>query len=440
MFDSIKNLFNRDIKSTKNCRSDNMFLHNMLAVSNGILRPIDAIDMYLNVAPVADAVNMITDEVKHILPLLFNTKTNEFIDEHPILDLLDNPNTNMNYSSFIEIFCMYLYVTGNNFMVATGPENRPPLELFIIPPQDISITPSSIDGGAQSYMASGGGTYSRPESALDKSRYRFFLDNQSGIRTSELWHSKIASPISSFGAFGGQSNSLFGLSPLTPHQYNLQLYIECNIHNISVLKRGGLPSLIMNLKNTVDDDQYQRLTEQLEHFHSGSNNAGRKMIVEGSEIEIQELKSDAKDMDFQNLQKMVTQDLFRAYKIPPAMVAEEAMKFNNYKESKVSFYESSVLKKLDKIFSELTQFLMHRYPNSENLVLTYNRNAIPELEPERMDNLKTQSELGILSINEMRKELQLRSIVGGDDVYVNSNQIPVADASSETKIPDESFT
>lgn len=430
MFEAIKSLYKskpKRVKSHATGFSDFTRLLTSGLVEHRQLTPEMAVRAFLEVAPIADSVTLITDEFGSIKPIVVNKRTGEEVENHPVLDLLDNPNTNVTYSQFIKEFGMFLLTTGNNFIIATGPINRPPVSLFIEPAQNISIMPSEVDGLAKTYIVTGGGDYVRPtDGQLTKQSFRFFLTNGSALQESEISQCKLPTLLSGVSSTGGSHTALFGMSPLTPHWFDIELYKESNIHNISLLKRGGLPSLIVVSKNPLSDEQYQRMEKSLEQFHSGANNAARKMLVEGEELEIITVTNSNRDMDFEKLRQSVESSLSAAYKIPPALTSKERMTFNNLQVARTMFYESSVLNKLDVILAHLSSFLLIRYPNSADLMITYNRNTIPELEPERIAKLKEQNELGVNTINELRQEISFDEVAGGDDVYRAVSDIPVA--------------
>lgn len=430
MFETIKSVYQsapKNVKSHATGFSDFTRLLTSSLVEHRQLTPLMAVDVFLEVAPVADSVTLITDEFGSIKPVVVNRRTGEEVDKHPVLALLDNPNTNVTYSQFIKEFGMFLLTTGNSFVIATGPTDRPPVNLFIEPAQNVSIMPSGVDGLAKVYTVTGGGNYVRPtDGQLTKQAFRFFLENASALNEAELSQCKLPTLLSGVASSGGSHTALFGMSPLTPHWFDIQLYKESSIHNISLLKRGGLPSLIVVSKNPLSDEQYQKMEKSLERFHSGANNAARKMVVEGEELEIIPITNSNRDMDFEKLRQNVEESIAAAYKIPPALSSKDRMTFSNLQVARTMFYESSVLNKLDVVLAHLTSFLLSRYPNSEDLMITYNRNTIPELEPERIAKLKEQQELGVNTINELRKELSFDDAAGGDDIYRLNTQIPVA--------------
>lgn len=437
MFNKIKSMFAS--KSHNSIDSCGFVLPGMQYSNFKHLSPSEAVDIYGSVSPVADAINKIVKEIKTIEPKVKDTKNDVFLDTHPILDLLDNPNTNKDYSSFIEEFSLFLLITGNTFTVASGPVNRPPSSVTIIPSQDISIESSSKDGMAKTYRVNGGGRYTRSDNVgLSKESYRFFLEGGGPFDEAEMWQTKLATPFSGVSVGSGSSTALYGLSPLATHYYDIQLYTASSVHNISILERGGLPSLILSMKNSMSEDQFEQLQKQLDRFQNGPTNAGRKMLVEGGEIEITQLQSDSRDMDFESLRKEVTTSLFRAYDIPAPLMNEDTMSFNNLEVARTMFYEASVLNNVDFIFSQLTLFLMGRYPNSENLIITYDRNNIPELAPGRINMVKTQSELGVYSINEIRKLLDLDPAAGGDDLYKPASEVPIATTEGDFTLSDNS--
>jgi len=401
-------------------KSVNNFFSNICRSRKNQIRVIEldraqAIPYYLQIGPVADAVDLVSSEIANIVPVMQDTKSGVFIEDHPLLTLLDNPNTNETYSDFIKQFVLFYLVTGNNYLLATGPVGVPPVELSVIRPQTVTITPSDKDGRAQTYIVTGAADFER-----NGSQFRFFTRDQ----TAEIYQSKIVNPRTGTSA-SAESEALYGLSPLTPHIYDLELYRSVCIHNIALLKNGARPSTVFQAKNKLTEEQQKQMQASLEQWYEGEANAGRPVVVGGG-FDIEVLNETARDMDYATLKRQVTESIFRTYKIPLPLISSESMTLSNYTQANLVFYLSAVLPLLNYIFQQITNFLLPRYPRSDGLILTYKSETVLALEPLRMQRLKDLDALKITTINEMRLLLNFGELAGGTDVYRPATDIPVA--------------
>jgi hypothetical protein len=110
---------------------------------------------------------------------------------------------------------------------------------------------------------------------------------------------------------------------------------------------------------------------------------------------------------------------------------------DNFDKSMIAFYDQAVLPIANRIFSELTNFLMPRYGGNEDLILSYDVGDITALEPRRNEQMKVLKDLGIFTINQLRAETGADPLQGGNAIYGASMQIALAtDPADESILPD----
>lgn len=384
------------------------------AFSSSLTSNIDpkrALYYYETVAPVNTAIDIISDEIAGLDIVLQEQGSEELIYMHPALDLLEKPNADVVRDEFMKQLAAFYLLTGNAYIVASGPVNRPPLELAIVNPTSVEVKLGD-DGYAQSLIIwnQDGSSIKYDRKEVD-GRFRYYHGGDL-----ELWH------IRSFSPGYGRGEGL-GLSPLAPIALEIEQYIEASIHNLSLLKRGARPSGAVKVTEMLTDDQYQRLQNQLERFYSGSHNAGRSMILEGGDF-IQMSQSN-KDMDFAELKRTITETIYRSLNIPLVMVSTSAATYNNLELAQLSLYDNSVLPVMDRLLLELTTMLMYRFERKRSLRLVYDKDEITALEPRRTEQVRKLKETGVLTVNEIRRQIGYEPVPGGDTLYINSNQVPL---------------
>lgn len=376
------------------------------------LSAYQALMYYQKTAPLFTAIDTIGKEVQTIQPYVFDTKKQEYVKDHPILDLLKKPNTDSTYSEFIYKFLAFYIITGNNYTIATGAITQPPLELFIGYPQTVSITPGT-DGFPQNYLISQFYQSENFTRYIDKGRFRFV--NQSGGK--ELYQSKFFSPIANLGA-------LYGMSYLTPIYHEIEQYLLASMHNEGILSNGATPSLVLESDQPLMPDTLQRLEEQMRLFYAGAQNAGRTMILEQG-LKANKVSMSNKDMDFAELKKEVKYTIYSELRIPLPKISADNMTLANMETAKLDLYDNAVLPFTKIIFEELTNFLMPRYKNSENLVLKFDESEIEALALRRNEQIKIKKDTGVFTTNEIRAMYKMKPLLNGDTLYRPSNELPV---------------
>jgi len=375
-----------------------------------------AIKYYLSCAPLADAVQRIVIEVAAIEPEIYDTRNNVFLTSHPLLDLLKNPNALSTYEDFITDVATFYLLTANSFITADGNINGKPVALNTIPPSYIKPSITS-DGYVGIWEASSVYLNMQYIREMNKLKFRFY--NQQ--KTSELYQ------IRGFSA-GINNYKIWGMSQLNPIWDEVEQYLAASTHNISVLEKGATLSGVFSIDNgtMLSQEAYDRLREQIQSLYSGTGNAGRSMLAENG-LKFNAISQNNRDMDFSTLKDKVTMQIYKNLKIPLPLINEGTMTLANLEASALLFYDNAVLPLVKRIFSELTNFLMPRYPNSDYLSLWYDDNKISALEPRRLANLKAKADLNVITANEIRADIQMPPFKeGADELYQPATLIPYA--------------
>lgn len=371
-----------------------------------------AINYYRQAAPVATAINITAKSIADIEPVVQNVKTGGFVPNHPVLDLLENPNADSTYHEFMQRNSSFYSITGNVYINADGPVTNPPVSISVIPPQSVSVQLGD-DGFPESYTVTTSKDSHVYKRRMIKGRFRYYENN---IR--ELYQIKTFNPDST-------NLNVLGLSPLQQISFEIEQYLAACTHNLSLLKRGSTITGIFESANAMDDDIYQRFKAQVNEYFSGENNAGRPFLSTDG-VTFKPTQQSNKDMDFLELKKNVTTTIFNHLNIPLPMVSEDTMTMANMDAAKLNFYDNHILPLTKRFMQELTLLLMPRYAGSEDLIITFDESTIPALAPRRMENLKLFKEIGVNSTNELRNLEGFADATGGEEILAPSNLVPIA--------------
>lgn len=380
-----------------------------------------AIDLYKTITPITTSVDLLSNELSSLEVFTYDKdkKADEYSQEGDIIDFLQRPNPDLAWVEFINALTSFYLASGNAYICATGDITKPPLELLVIHPTDIEIE-KGIDGFAQRYRYLPNSANEIVFERLETKNEGFQYVNRT--KDKELWHIKFFNPTQD------SVKRLYGLSPINAIYYAAYAYLLSEIHNVSTLEKGARLSMLVLLEQALEDGQRQRLIEQFNNNWRGSENAGRIGFVEGiGGATVTQLSQTAKDMDFAGLKSDARTAIYNRYKIPLPLVMNETMKFANVNEAKFMLYRNTILPLADKLFQELSFFLMPRFKlDPRRIVLTYNATTIPVLEFGRVQTAEMLKNTGVLSINELRSILGYESIGDeGDVVYQPSVLIPV---------------
>ncbi len=395
-------------------------LHDFLGAQGfGDLQAAMAIRYYNAASPVASAIDKIAEPFSEIKPIVKNTITKEEFPDHEVLKLLANPNPIDSTESLMMKLAAWYLLNGEVYLSATGQVNKPPLELFVDSAAGVSLMPDSDGflGSIQFSFLSDQSIYTKNENTLG-GRFRYYNRDDDA----EAWQIARFNPRQTNGQFRGQSK-------LQSCMAEIEQYIESSTHNLSILSRGARPSGVFTSPEPLNDDQFEKLKEQIDNWFSGSSNAGRPILIEGGGekgVTYEDVMMNNRDMDFLKLKENVTENIYIRLDMPLALISSKTMTLDNLKVGNLMLHDNAVIPLVNRLYGELTDMLMPRYKNSENLEITFNPTTIPALETRRTENIKLRKIISVNTINEMRRLLGEADLPeGGDEVLQPSNLIPV---------------
>lgn len=387
--------------------------------------PTSAMNLYNKSTAVSIPINYIAEAFASINPVL--KEGNEIITNHPVLELLQMPSPFFTQDLFLESLGKNYLITGECELIALGNINRPPLELQPINPKNVTINEGQ-SGLATSMIVSGESLVGAYNLVQRGRSVRYLRNNLAEIKQIRNYSTR--------------NNSLIrGQSPLVSASAEVRQNIEGNNHNVSLLVNGGRVSLVFNFDADLSDDDFQATKQRVLEQYGGTGNAGQIGVTSGGKLDIKELGTSNKDMDFAQLQTMARIAVALQYKFPLPLLSTEASTFNNYKEAKAALFDDAVLPLADRIFGGLSDFLLPRFGLDPSKVrITYSMDQITALTSRRNEELKLRRELNLESLNEMRTLIGREPVDGGDTVMAPANMIPIgSDLFTSDNTPDNSL-
>lgn len=409
----INKFFNKDAIQKKSYLSQSIengsFLDSVFF--GGKITASGAAQFYRESSAVAIAVDTIAQAMEGINPVIeLNDGTLD--DESEILDLIHDPNEFEDYREFIGQLSRNYLLNNDAFMYAEGGVNRPPLNLFAIKNQNVSLQTSPMDGYPSKFIVINGfgnGNYNR-EARNGKAK---FYDG--GLK--ELYQ---------IHGYSSRSENGYADSPLEAIATETRQQIKGRGHNLSIIENGGRLSMSVVIKGEPPSaDEMRTIRSNVQNQFAGSQNAGKIAVFASDDMEINEHGATPKDMDFKEIDSIANNAIFMRYNIPLPLVTADRQTFNNFETAIEDFYDRCVLPHANVLFSGMTKLLKHRYGDSFKCV-TYNPDDISALKSRMLKELKTRKDIGIETTNELRDGLPNRDdIDGGDTIYQAANLIPM---------------
>src|SRR5260221_652500 len=280
-------------------------------------------------------------------------------DNHPLLDLLKQPNQRHSTSDFIEQVVAFWVLSGNSYINAVRMDPRQtPAELWALRPDRVRVIPGQGTIWGYEYNVDG---------------YKTFFDADS------MLHLKM------FAA----TNDWYGLSPVAVAGALVDQQNEGFDWNTSILQNAGRPSGALVATAALTNDQHERLRRLILERYSGKKNAGKPMLLEGG-MDWKQFSMSPLELDWAETRKVNMRDIAVALGVPSELLGDGDIRtYSNYQEARRSFYQETVLPMMDKLRDKLNTWLVPMFDTQ--LYLDYDKEEIEALQEDR-DSLSQRSE------------------------------------------------
>ena len=352
------------------------------------------------------------------LPLIVVDKDGEKIPNHPIQNILSNPNPVQGGQEFIEELVTDKLIGGNAFTVRSkSEEDGKILELWVLRPDSIQIVVGRTIIPLRFEHVIGG-------SIVDV----YEVDQATGM--SDCKHFKDYNPL----------DRIEGMSALKPAEMVIDISSAIDEHNKSLLDNDLNPGGYLKYTPTdstgrpakLTPDQSKQIRKDLDKMHSGVKNAGKIMILEGG-FTFESPNMTPRDMSFDSLSSEVNAKIALALGVPDQLVGiQGAQTYANVKEARQSFYYDTIKPQAERIASDLNEWFREALDDNRIEFDFDSAPIISDMKREKEQSLSQMISSGIYTINEAREILDLNPIENGGDVYLPSNLFPVGSNS----IPD----
>ncbi|MDU9003899.1 phage portal protein [Sedimentitalea todarodis] len=328
-------------------------------------------------------------EAAAALPLVLQDQHQRY-DAHPVLSLVAQPNAAQGRAELLEALFGQLLLSGNAYVEAVAGEGALPLELHVLRSDRMKVVPGA-DGWPVGYEYSVGGR-----------KHRFDA-------------SDAVSPICHIKSFHPQDDH-YGFSPMQAAAMAVDVHNSASRWSKALLDNAARPSgaLVFNSADghgAMADDQYRRLSEEIEANYQGARNAGRPMVLEGG-LDWKPMGFSPSDMEFQKTKEAAAREIALAFGVPPMLIGIQGdATYANYQEANRAFYRLTVLPLATRVASALSDWLSQF--TGEVLELKPDMDQVPALAAERDAQWKRVSEAPFLTEAEKRALLGLPALPEG---------------------------
>src|SRR6185312_8098166 len=373
----------------------------MIVSAYGLSQPVRTPRRFDNLAdagyqqqpPIYRAINLISTACAGIPWVLYekqgSNRRGKEIDQHPLIDLMQRPNTTQGWGKFFEAYISYIYIAGNSYVWANRAQNGKgvPLELWTLRPDRMRIKPDPKQFvGGYIYAVNG-------------------QEQEFDVRT--ILHTKTFAPLDDW----------YGLSPLAVAARAIDVRNSGGDWNLALLQNSGRLPGFFTSKERLGDTQFERMRQQLLDRYTGTRNIGLPGLLDGGDIGWLPSGMTPLDMDWGSLTIHEQREMALAIGVPSEMIGDTEVKtFANYQDARASFYTETVLPLMDIVRDEWNNTIVPMY--GPQYWLDYNTEDIEALAPMRAARWAQINTANFLTINEKREATGYGKIPNGDVIVL----------------------
>lgn len=308
----------------------------------------------------------------------------EEITNHPVLDLLDNPNPHWSGTEMILLDQRFLELTGNafNHVVTSGGE---PSELWPMFAQYVQVV---VDD--RNFVV--GWFYGRESSIVEP----FDADEVIQHR------------------FPSIHNPYYGQSWVSSILANAVHYNQTMQAQTTLMENDARPDYAILAKSPLSKEQTEALELKIDEKHRGPDKKRRPLFLSGSDYSIIPLSFSPEDLAIIEQLKWDRDTIAAASGVPVSMLTVEDVNRSNAAEGNIQYLRSTIMPRLALRADVLTTKLLPMYGYEPGEAWFAYDNPVPEDEEREARIVASLVSGGIITPNEARAEQGLEPIVGGE--------------------------
>ena len=217
----------------------------------------------------------------------------------------------------------------------------------------------------------------------------------------------------------------WGVSPIADCARSLQLMSQLETAGIEAYRMAGLGKLSITTEEAIGAESVRAMQDAFKSAHSGAEGMLRPIIAQNG-AKVDQVGQSLVDQDWIQGRTQAIEDVARALGVPPFVLFTDQATYTAenarmYAESLHGFAASFAAEIRSKLFDEPGLSVAYDFT-------TIQRGSFVEA----MQGYREAIQLGVMTPNEVRSELGMPPVDGGDDMYVGPNMLPGGSDDNET--------
>jgi len=320
---------------------------------------------------------------------------------HPLLDLLAQVNPFTTKFTMLDLTQTYQELLGNAYWYKVrGETSKKILELWALRPDWVTVKQDASN-------------------LIKYYEYRMPNGESQQFDPKDIIHFKKTNP----------KSSIYGLPTIKAAMDVVRTSIYATRWNMNFFNNSAIPDTLLISKTAMTPAQKKEFREQWENKYQGYKNAHKLGIMDG-EVEIKQLMLSMKDMQFDKLTEVTTQQILTAFGVPKPIVAMTSDVNRATAETAVyTFLSETIEPKVRRLVETLNEFLVPEF--GKDLYLDF-EDPTPENREVVIKEYESALKNNWMLINEVRDLEGMPPVKGGWDFYLPISMLPVGGSEEGT--------
>jgi HK97 family phage portal protein len=350
----------------------------------------------------------------------YSRKSMEPVEDHPLLNLLEQPNPHTTGILFDQSLLGYYCLLGNSYinkLTITGSPGGVPGELYVLPAYMVKIILGRGTEPIEGYSID----------QWNNSSYKYLPE--------DIYHFKTFNPDYSQGQFMyGATPSMIPSLEKSNESYTAAVTLIQNLGAMGILSSGN--------DDILDPEQAKKVRDKYATEYGGSKNRGKILIV-GHKMEYVNMAQSISDLNLIQGQKQDFLTFCRIFGVDSRIMGDvERSTYANMNEARKDFIMNRILPLKYMQSEAYNKFLLPLYnsTSTKKYYLDIDYNSIPELQTDtNLLSTRIQNEIrvGLLSPADGAKLLGYKEPTdpNAKKLWVGTNMVPMEMAGAAKQLP-----
>lgn len=324
--------------------------------------------------------------------------------QHPFEQVLERPNPRLSKFDLLVATQSFIELVGNAYWYLSVEErSRKVREIYLMRPDRVKVAVDKKTGDIIGYTF-------RDDSGTDIP-----------LEIDEVQHFKTFNP----------EDEYYGIGTVEAGIIYIETEEDSAIFQRNFIKNQASPSGILTINGKIEKEQFKKVKQQWKEKTEGLANVGKTLFIRGADASFTKIGLSLGDLDMEKLKSLTEDKILKMFRMPKIILGDTdqaGLGRGNAEVADYVFAKRNIEPKQTRLDDGIQNILEVNYKDTSMTV-----SHVSQI-PEDVDRQLAEDDKlvnRVMTVNEIRERKGLPRVDGGDQLYVNFNQIPINQAGTD---------